>query len=32
MMVRGICEGMILESKAQARIIQNAARYLTGAA
>ncbi len=32
MMVRGIGEGTILESKAQAKIIQNAARYLTGAA
>ncbi|MGJ4851308.1 phage tail tape measure protein [Bacillota bacterium Meth-B3] len=32
MMVRGIGEGTILESKVQARIIRNAARYLTGAA
>jgi len=32
MMVRGIGEGTILESKAQAKIIRNAARYLTGAA
>ena len=32
MMVRGIGEGTILESKAQAKVIQNAARYLTGTA
>ena len=32
MMVRGIGEGTTLESKAQAKIIQNAARYLTDAA
>ena len=32
MAMRGLGEGALLESKAQAKVIQNAARYLTGAA
>ena len=32
MAMKGLGQGALLESKAQAKVIQNAARYLTGAA